>query len=106
MLDREQFIADMIQLEDLDGSIKMIAEIIGIEKAKELIMYVGGDNHYIPSIRKYQKTILKRYLLDLGISPKSIDKIDLVRKFGLCRKSIDEVVNEVSEARKNQLKLF
>jgi len=88
-------IVNSLTIDDLDGDSKLLAEIIGIEPLKELIMYAGGDSYYIPSIKKYSKVLLKRYLTSISTDINAVNKSKLIREYGICRKSVEQVITEI-----------
>lgn len=92
----DKFINDL-NINDLDGDLKLLADIIGIEAIKELILYASGDSYYIPTPKSFSRLLLKRYLKNIPIDLNAVDRRALIKQFGLCRKSIEDVIFEIKE---------
>ena len=72
-----------------------IAETIGIENFAKLVEFAGGDCYYIPTVTKFKKALMTKHIRNSKKSINSFNRRDLIKQFGVCRKTVDEVLSEV-----------
>lgn len=99
----EEAVLSNLKLEDLEDNQKAIAEAIGIENFAKLVIYAGGDCYYIPTITKFKTKLMKRFIKESKKNINAYNRRELIRQFGVCRKTVDEVFAEVRrEVREEQ----
>lgn len=91
----EEELLSNLRLEDLEDEQKAIAEAIGLESFVKLVIYAGGDCYYIPTITKFKTRLMKRFIKESKKNINAHNRRELIRKFGVCRKTVDEVFAEV-----------
>lgn len=98
IFDETRILADL-QIEDLvEPQHRAIAEVIGIENFAKLIIFAGGDCYYIPTVAKFKRTLLIKHIKTSKKNINSYSRRELIRKFGLCRKTVDGVFLELKGA--------
>ncbi len=92
-------------LEELPEDCRELAQVIGVEAAAQMVIYYGGTGLYIRKAetlirRKRDEHVARDY--EAGI-----DVDDLVRKYGLCKSRIYQIVEEQqAERQSGQMPLF
>ncbi len=93
----EEAVLSNLRLEDLEDNQKAIAEAIGIENFAKLVIYAGGDCYYIPTVTKFKTKLMKRYIKESKKNINAHNRRELIRLFGVCRKTVDEVFADVKQ---------
>ena len=99
---------DNIQLEDLDGDQRQLAETIGIEAYRDLVKQYAGTHIYVPeheTFKANQRNAQIRKDFD------GYNFRELARKYGLTESSIRRIVEDMREKirkapMEGQVKLF
>ena len=85
---------DNIQIDDLDGDQRQLAETIGIEAYRDLVKQYAGMHIYVPeheSFRAAQRNVQIRAEFD-GYNFRA-----LARKYGLTESSIRRIVDDMRD---------
>ncbi|MDD2468447.1 MAG: Mor transcription activator family protein [Desulfobulbus sp.] len=80
-------------MEHLAGSLKKIAEVIGVEKTVALSKILGGRWFYICGIDSLEREIRNRRIRD-EYDCGGVTAVDLARKFGLSQSMIQKILSE------------
>lgn len=96
MIGDESKILEYLELSDLTEPQHIaLAEVIGIENFSKLVEFAGGDCYYIPTVTKFKKALMSKYVRNSKKSINAFNRRDLIKKFGVCRKTVDEVLAEL-----------
>ena len=80
-------------MEDFTGSLKKIAEVIGVEKTVALSKILGGRLFYICGIDSIERTIRNRRIRD-EYDRGGTTIFSLARKFGLGQRTVEKILSE------------
>ncbi|MDD2468712.1 MAG: Mor transcription activator family protein [Desulfobulbus sp.] len=80
-------------MEHLTGSLKEIAEVIGVEQTVALSRLLGGTWLYICGMDSIERTIRNRRIRD-EYDRGGVTAVDLARQFGLSQRMIQNILSE------------
>lgn len=91
-------IFDNLQLDDLEGSQREVAEVVGIENYRKLVREFGGTYIYIPEHDGFKASIRNETIRNEfdGYNFK-----ELARKYSLSESAIRNIVGELREKVRN-----
>ncbi|MEG1752468.1 MAG: Mor transcription activator family protein [Christensenella sp.] len=83
---------DMLELDDLKGAARELADVIGLESFKKLVtVYSGSDGIYIPKVNSIVEPI-RNSLIRREFN--GYNAYDLARKWDLTERHIREIAKE------------
>jgi len=80
-----------LEMDDLNGRIRDLAEVIGMEAFCKLIKYFGGTEPYIPNLKDILLPVRNRMIVR---EFDGINYFELSRKWGLTERYIRDIVND------------
>jgi hypothetical protein len=86
-------VLDLLEYEDLNEGLKVIADHSSMEVVKKLLQYHRGERIYIPMI-KTMKSLLKKYIKYLLSLDKKIDIRIVSKEIGSSQEHISVLIRE------------
>lgn len=96
MKDYRDNILSNLNESDLTEDMKFISEVIGFEKTKELINYLGGARVNIVKVETYRPVALRNYLKENR--PEANDYLKLCRDFNVSRPFLMRELKKIEES--------
>ena len=87
-----------LELSDLKGKPREIAEVIGMEAFCKLVIYYGGTDPYIPDMESVLLPVRNKII---NRAFNGLNSVELSRKWGLTERYIREIVKERTDEIKN-----
>lgn len=85
---------DDIQIDDLDGEQRDLAETIGIDAYRELVKQYGGTHIYVPEHEGYKA---RQRNEQIRADFDGYNFRELARKYGLAESSIRRIVEDIKD---------
>jgi hypothetical protein len=83
----------LLNIDHLPKSLKMISQIIGLERTVELSEALGGTSVYICGVYSIERTIRNRRIRD-EYDRGGTTVFSLARKFGLGQRTVEKILSE------------